>query len=179
MGCGRAIRYGVDAALVEGVAAAEPLQAEPDSLRRPVELNCLTHIFRTRGMEAAGRGKKRRDHALVDDEESDESRLQRAKRRRTSVCKSVNWQPRVLRRGLNTMDHSEFRESSSSRTASRMRRRIRFRTTALPSARGVVKPMRGPGIGFVWSSGSLGSFGTCVARQNAANSGQVKRVPVS
>jgi len=161
---------------MERMAATEPLQAEPDSLHRPVELNRLTHIFRAGRMEAAGRRKKRRDHALVDDEESDESRLQRAKRRRTSVCKSVNWQSRVLRRGLNTIDHSEFRESSSSRTASRMRRRIRFRTTAFPSARGVVKPIRGPGNGFVFSTCSLEHL---PARQNAAKSEQVNRVPVS
>jgi hypothetical protein len=83
----------------------------------------------------------------------------------------VNMQSRVLRRGLNTIDHSEFRESSSSRTASRMRRRIRFRTTALPSARGVVKPTRGPGPRSV-SRGRPG-------RQNAAKNGHVKRVPVS
>jgi len=170
------VRHGVETALMKRMAAAKPLQAEPDSLRRPVQLNCLTHVLRARRMEAAGRGKKRGDHAFVDDEESDESRLQRAKRRRTSVCKSVNSQSRVLRRGLNTIDHSELKESSSSRTASRIRRRMRFRATALPSARGVVKPMRDPDVGFVFSTCSRGRLSS---RQNAAKSGQVKRLPVS
>jgi hypothetical protein len=42
------------------------------------------------------------------------------------------------------MDHSGLNASNSSRTASRMRRLIRLRTTALPSPLGVVKPTRGP-----------------------------------
>jgi hypothetical protein len=46
----------------------------------------------------------------------------------------------------------------------------------LPSARGVVKPMRGPESGFVFSTCSREHF---PATQNAANSEQVKRVPVS
>jgi hypothetical protein len=164
-------RHGVKAALVEGMAAAKPLQTEPDSVRRPVKLNRLAHVFRTRRIKAAGRGKQGGNHAFVDGEESDESRLQRTKRRRTSACRSVNVQSRVLRRGLNTIDHSEFRESSSSRTASRMRRRIRFRATALPNALGVVKPTRGHGV--------VSPSPRRSTRQKAAKKGEVKRVPVS
>ena len=40
------------------------------------------------------------------------------------------------------MDHSGLNAASSSRTASRSRRLIRFRTTAFPKALGVVNPTR-------------------------------------
>jgi hypothetical protein len=68
-----------------------------------------------------------------------------------------------LRRGLNTMDHPGFNEASSSRTASRIRRRIRFRLTALPSALGVVKPTALPP--------------PACPRLNAANKGHEYRAP--
>jgi hypothetical protein len=45
---------------------------------------------------------------------------------------------------LMTIDHCGFSRPRSRRTASRTRRLMRFRATALPSARGVVNPIRGP-----------------------------------
>jgi hypothetical protein len=45
---------------------------------------------------------------------------------------------------LMTMDHCGFSRSRVKRTASRNRRLMRLRTTAEPSARGTVRPMRGP-----------------------------------
>lgn len=52
----------------------------------------------------------------------------------------------TVRLGLNTIHQSASSTgNNSSRTCSRNRRLIRFRTTALPKARGVVKPIRGPG----------------------------------
>jgi hypothetical protein len=42
---------------------------------------------------------------------------------------------------LKTMDHWGFNRSSCRRTASRRRRLIRLRTTAVPRARGVVNPI--------------------------------------
>jgi hypothetical protein len=38
------------------MAAAEPLQAEPDALRRPMAENGLPHVVRARRIKAAGRG---------------------------------------------------------------------------------------------------------------------------
>ena len=78
-------------------------------------------------------------------------------------------QSSTLQRGLNTMDHPAVSAASSSRAASRTRRRMRFRLTALPSAFGVVKPsalrpLSAPG----------GS-----ARQKAANKGHEYRTPWS
>jgi hypothetical protein len=149
------------------MTTGEPSQTEPDTLRRPVYFDRLSHVIRTRGIKAAGGREQRRDHAFVGNEESDETRAQRANRRRTSVCRSVNMQSSVLRRGLNTIDHSGFRESSSSRTASRIRRLIRLRTTAFPRARGVVNPTRGP------------ATASRSARQKAAKKGLVYRDPLS
>ena len=72
----------------------------------------------------------------------------------------------ALRRGLKTIDHSGLNCSRCRRTASRTRRLIRLRTTALPSARGVVKPILGPPA--------------CGSRtQNAAKKGLEKREPLS
>jgi len=66
------------------------------------------------------------------------------------------------------MDHSALNRSSLRRTTSRTRRLIRFRTTAPPKARGVVKPILGP---VAASPGSR--------RQKAENGPQLKRMPLS
>ena len=58
---------------MERMAAAEPFQAEPDTLRRPVDFNGLPHIFRTGRMEAAGGRKERRDQELISPEDESES----------------------------------------------------------------------------------------------------------
>src|SRR6185312_2148281 len=129
---------------MERVAPAETFQAHPHSARRAMRFNRLTHIFRTRRMEAARRGQQRRYQELVSLKDVDENLPHRIKRRRTSVRSSVNGHFSALRRGLKTIDHSELNCDSSSRTASRMRRLMRLRMTALPSARGVVNPTRGP-----------------------------------
>jgi len=79
---------------------------------------------------------------------------------------------------LNTMDHPALSDASSSLAASRTRRRMRLRLTALPSALGVVKPRARrfckSGFGKAGLSSGCGS-----ARQKAANSGHEYRVPWS
>ena len=62
-------RNGVGPAFMEGMTAAKPLQPEPDTLRRPVDFDSLTHVFRAGRMEAAGGGEKWRDQELVTSEE--------------------------------------------------------------------------------------------------------------
>jgi hypothetical protein len=74
---------------------------------------------------------------------------------------------RTVRRGLKTRAQSGAKRSNCSLTASRMRRRIRLRTTALPMARGKVKP--------TWGT----RFGSPVLRrQNTAKYRQLIRNPV-
>ena len=84
----------------------------------------------------------------------------------TSRCNSCVEASSALRRGLMTMDHWGFNRSRDRRTASRTRRLMRLRTTAFPSARGVVKPICGP-------SGSVSRT------QKAANRDPEIRVPLS
>lgn len=64
-----------------------------------------------------------------------------AKTRFSSQQRSVNPASSTLRRGLKTIIQLSGSVASSCRTASRMRRLIRLRTTDFPSARGVVKPI--------------------------------------
>jgi hypothetical protein len=154
------VRYGIAATVVKRMTAAKALQAQPYSFRGSVSFNRFAHVLGTRRMEAAGGGQERRNQTLVPAEGEDEAspdtsvepevsveaavRAHLIKRRLTSVCSSVKRQSRTFRRGLNTIDHSGLSDASSSRTASRIRRLMRLRTTALPSAFGAVKPTRGP-----------------------------------
>lgn len=62
-------RYGVNPALVKRVAAAQPLYAEPDTLRRPVDFDGLPHVLRAGRVEAAGGWKERRNQELVPSED--------------------------------------------------------------------------------------------------------------
>jgi hypothetical protein len=78
------------------------------------------------------------------------------------------------RRGLKTMLQPGANKCCSSLTASRIRRRTRLRTTALPIARGVVNPNSGPQRGAQPVSGGSG-----VRSRNAAKLGLVMRVPSS
>lgn len=72
----------------------------------------------------------------------------------------------TARRGLITMSHPPANSASSGRNASRTLRRIRFRTTALPTARGIVSPSR------AWLLSSH-------RKQNAVKSGPGSRTPSS
>ena len=77
-----------------------------------------------------------------------------------------------MRRGFSTTSQPGFSSSLRSLTASLMRLFMRLRTTALPKARGVVKPKRD-------SKGDWGSGPGSRRRQKAANSGHVSRIPLS
>ncbi len=134
-------RHGVESAFVERVTAAETLQAKPHAPPGSMLRDRFTHVVRAGGVKTACRGKERRNQSLVRADESAKDRarcpgnpasLHRKKRRCTSACSSLNKQSRALRRGLKTIDHSGLSWASSRRAASRTRRRIRFRTTAVP-----------------------------------------------
>jgi hypothetical protein len=147
------MRDGIVPALMKGVAATEAFEAQPHTFGRTVRADGFGHVVRAGGVVTAGRGQQGRDHMFVPAEEQEEGggdgaavvTGSRVKYLFTSACRSVNTQSSTFRRGLKTIDHSELSAASSSRTASRSRRLIRLRTTALPRARGAVKPTRGPG----------------------------------
>lgn len=137
-------RYRVEAAFVEWVTTAETAQTQPGPAQGAVDLDRFPHVIRTGRIVAARGRKKGRNHALVPPEGAGETGNgefpHRIKIRWTSRWRSENMQSAALRRGLNTTHHPSLSDASSSRAASRTRRRMRFRLTALPSARGVVKP---------------------------------------
>ena len=135
---------GIVAARVKRMAARQPAQPHPDSLGSAVTLHGLAHIVRTGRKIAAGRRKEWRNQELVPAEGAVDKPLHRRNRRSTSRCSSTMGASKALRRGLMTMDHCGLNRSRWRRTASRTRRLIRFRTTALPIARGTVNPIRGP-----------------------------------
>src|SRR5215469_1998894 len=95
-------------------------------------------------MKAAGRWQQRREKAFVDAQDCDYSFAHCAIKRSSSRPRSAGVASEAARRGLITISHSGANSKRRSRIISRSRLFRRFRTTALPSARGVVKPKRGP-----------------------------------
>jgi hypothetical protein len=136
--------YGVHATRMKWMATAQTFQPQPDSLRHAMQLHGLHHVYRTCRMKPASRWKHRRKPALVEAKQSKNDYLHRDATFATSRRISSKGASRQARRGLNTTIQRLPKEWRSKRTASRTRRRIRFRTTALPSALGVVKPNSGP-----------------------------------
>lgn len=100
------------------------------------------HVFGTSRVITASRRQKRRDEGLVPFQDTEEDRLHLANARFTSLQRSGNEASSAVRRGLKTKTQPCARAESSADTAARMRLLIRFRTTALPRARGQVKPKR-------------------------------------
>ena len=81
---------------------------------------------------------------------------------------SGNDAPRAARRGLTTISHWHPISERCIRKAARMRRLMRLRTTDPPIARGTVSPRR-----------AELRAGSGRARQNAANKGPERRIPLS
>ena len=148
------------------MAAAETAQPHPDPSCRAVPFDGFPHVVRTGRIEPAGRRQKGGDPTFVPTQTPRQEALHRKKRRSISRRSSVNGTFSDLRRGLMTIDHCGFSQSRCWRTASRMRRRMRLRTTAFPIARGRVKPIRGVSL-------------SATRRQKAAKSGPGCRTPSS
>ena len=156
---------------VEWVAAAEPRNTKADPTADAVALDSFPHVFRTGRVESACGGQQRRDRPLIDTQRSCYEFAHRRNSFRTSASISGKGAARTDFRGLKTTDHPSGSSGRCSRTASLMRRRTRFRTTAFPIARGTVKPTLGPSV----DSPSA----TAERRVKAANSGQEYRDPPS
>ena len=155
---------GIDPAGLKRMAARQPAQPHPKSPRRAVPLHGFAHVLRAGRIEAAG-GRQQGGHTqLVYAQTAAYDPLQRRKNFSTSRRSSGIGASNALRRGLMTMDHCGFNRSRWNRTASRTRRRMRLRTTALPSARGTVKP--------IWGPSGCGS-----RTENAAKKGQAYFAP--
>ena len=135
-------RNRVVSALVKRVTPAQPLQSHPYAAYYPVLCNGFTHVLRASWVISAGRRQERRNKELVPSQEDDQDCLHRANIRPTSRHKSSNGASKTERRGLKTTDQFAGRPSNCERTACRIRRLIRLRCTAFPTARGTVKPKR-------------------------------------
>ena len=155
----------VEPAGMKRMAAHQAAQTHPYSLGHPVTLHGVPHVLRAGWIIPARRRKQRRDDELIQsnnsyDNSPCEDPLHHANSFETARAISGRGVSKALRRGLITIDHWGFSPSRHDLTASRKRRLMRFRTTALPMARGTVKPMCGQ------------SCSRC-RRQKAANNGLV------
>lgn len=104
----------------------------------------IKHVFRTGRVVTASRRQQRRYPSLVEAQCGDGYGLHLSLNFRTSACNSANVARSALRRGFTTTSHCGPNSGSSKRRASRIRRLMRLRVTALPIARGTVSPIRGP-----------------------------------
>jgi len=162
---------GVHAPGGERMAAAQALHAEPQTAPGTEPFNRFPHVIRAGRIETAGGRQKRGHSRLIYAQKADQGRTQSClehllNRRSISRSRSANGHSIAARRGLITTDHGWVSCAKRWLTASRNLRRSRLRTTALPMARGTVKPMYGP-LRSGWH------------RQNAAKSELAERVPVS
>src|SRR6185312_8747309 len=128
------------AAGVERVTAAYPPHSHPYTSCDSVFLNGFHHVLGAGGVKAAGRRQERRDKTLIAAKQHHYCSLHRVNTRAVSRHSSWKGASRTERLGLNTIDQFGRSNDSWERTAARMRRLIRLRTTALPNARGTVNP---------------------------------------
>lgn len=133
---------------MKGVASAQSQQTHPHTLYRAMLSDCFHHVFRTSGIVATGRRQQGRDKKLVPFQDTDKDSLHLVKTRFTSLRNSTKGASRTVRRGLKTMTQPAGSDANSLRIVSRSRRRIRFLWTALPRARGTVKPSRDKSAGL-------------------------------
>ena len=137
-------RHRVDSPRVERMAPRQTPRREPAAPGGAEPSDRFARIDRTSGMKPASRWEQWRDPLFVGVQDRDQEALHCRKTLLTSRRNSSNGAAAAARLGLNTTSHRRSSLSISWRTASRRRRLIRFRMTALPSARGVVRPIRGP-----------------------------------
>lgn len=133
-------RHWIDATLAKGLAARQTAKPHPYSSGGPMDLHRFPHILGTGWVKSAGCGKQRRQKSLVTAKCYDEELAHRSNTWPTSASISANGRSSTMRRGLKTKLQPTGKVGRLSLTASRTRRRIRLRRTALPKARGVVNP---------------------------------------
>lgn len=140
-----------------GIAAQHPPRRQHRTTQRAMATQGADRIMAAARLEPASRRQDRpqhqlvaahqrrksvsRDHGALSAPEPETPSL--AKARRKSSISRVNFRPRVLSRPTRTRSAPTAGVSASnSRAASRSRRRVRLRTTALPTFFVTVKPSR-------------------------------------
>ena len=124
------------------MATAQPKHSQPNAFDATVLRDCFHHVLGAGRIIAASGRQKRRDERLVPFQDTEDEALHLASTRFTSLQRSGNKASRTVRRGLNTTTQPMGSTANWARTAWRIRRLMRLRTTALPSARGHVNPKR-------------------------------------
>jgi len=157
-------------ALMKWMAAAEPFQPQPDAAQDTVSRDGVHHVLRTGRPEAARRRQPGRNGCFI---KSQQAENDHARHRSISLsnCRvnSANGASAAARRGFRTMSNAGSICFNRTRSCSRIRRRIRLRITAFPTARGIVKPMRGPSSRLVAEG----------RNRKATKYGHEKRLPLS
>ena len=137
---------------------------QPAAAQRAVALDGFHRVLRAGRHKAAGVRQHRRDESLVHPQariaaacfisprSATRARCAASRKPRRYFADSVrrNGKVSTLFRGLNTTSTGPSQAGGDSRTASRMRRLMRLRSTAPPSTLPTVNPTRGPpaGVGF-------------------------------
>src|SRR5271169_1072713 len=122
------------------MTAQQPSGGEQTPTNDAVTSDGFERVLRTRGHETAGVRQHRRDESLVAPQQELDRLLHfclatRAccaasrKARPTSSASSAKGKVKTLLRGLNTTSTGSSHDDSEARTASRIRRRIRLRST--------------------------------------------------
>lgn len=124
------------------MAPGQAPKTKPDSAPHAVAANRLGHVDGTGGMKPAGVGQQWGEPPFVQTKNGDYQVPHTRKTLSTSRLNSVKGAAGTALRGWNTRSRPAAKWANSSRTASRIRRRMRLRTTELPSRRGTVKPIR-------------------------------------
>ncbi len=129
------------------VAPQQPLEAHPDTARRPVALDSLQHVLRAGGCETARRRQARRNPPFVEPEGRDHERAHLIKSLSTSFASSGKGASAAAFRPWITTRQPGPSRPRFKRTASRSRRLTRLRSTLPPTLLGTANPTR---LG-VWS----------------------------
>lgn len=169
--CGLA--NGIEPAGMKWMAFRKTRQPQADSAHRAISFNGLKHVFRTSRLKATRPRKHRRDPSLIRTQQQDQEFAHRANSLITSRSRAGNSASNTPFRPFITIIQQGGSTLKCNRTASRRRRFIRFRTTALPSAFVTVNPTFGPSATLPPSSAASR------LRQNAAKYGHEWRDPWS
>src|SRR5271165_4311230 len=137
------------------MAAQQASNGKQASANYAVTLDGFHRVLRARGHEPAGVRQHRRDKSLIAPQHKLERLLHfcpvprarcaaKRKARATSSTSTAKGKARTLFRGLNTTSTAPSHAGHESRTASRIRRRMRLRSTDPPNTLPTVNPIRGP-----------------------------------
>ena len=146
---GTPARHGIEAALNPRIAATNAASGEPSAAQGTVALQRLDGIMTATRLIAAVGANEGAQRPLIEPHQQNEYRSHHcntpsfARARRKSSISNVNRRLRVLSRPIRTRS-TPCRSVvfSTARAASRRRRRVRLRMTALPTFFVTVKPRR-------------------------------------